>query len=200
MPLTTKSLQVSRQYRILIASTSDQINNAFHTLLKDHERYHVEFVGNIASARRRLLDNSYDIVIVNCPLPDHYGTAFAMDVSLLHHTVCLLMTMNQDYEEIREKVIPHGVFVLQKPVTVSMLNQAIGWLIAARSRMTNLENKAVSVEEKMKEIRLVNRAKWVLIDHLHMSENEAHRYIEKQAMDRCVTRKEVAQSILQMYE
>ena len=46
----------------------------------------------------------------------------------------------------------------------------------------------------MAEIRLVNRAKWVLIEQLRMTEQEAHRYIEKQAMDRCVTRRAVAES------
>ena len=51
----------------------------------------------------------------------------------------------------------------------------------------------------MEEIRLVNRAKWVLIDQLRMTEQEAHRYIEKQAMDRCVTRRAVAESILATY-
>ena len=58
---------------------------------------------------------------------------------------------------------------------------------------------AATVEEKMEEIRLVNRAKWLLIECLSMSEAEAHRYIEKQAMDRCVTRREIARGIIQTY-
>ena len=48
----------------------------------------------------------------------------------------------------------------------------------------------------MEEIRLVNRAKWLLIEQLKMTEAEAHRHIEKQAMDRCVTRRAVAEDIL----
>ena len=52
----------------------------------------------------------------------------------------------------------------------------------------------------MEEIRLVSHAKWVLIDQLKMSEPEAHRYIEKLAMDRCVTRRAVAQDILSIYK
>jgi response regulator NasT len=32
-----------------------------------------------------------------------------------------------------------------------------------------------------------------------MTESDAHRYIEKQAMDRCVTRREIAENILQTY-
>ena len=51
----------------------------------------------------------------------------------------------------------------------------------------------------MAEIRLVNRAKWVLIDQEKTSEPEAHRFIEKQAMDRCVPRRVIAEAILQEY-
>ncbi len=51
----------------------------------------------------------------------------------------------------------------------------------------------------MDEIRLVNRAKWLLISELHMSEPEAHRYIEKQAMDLCVRRRNVAEEIIKTY-
>jgi response regulator NasT len=55
------------------------------------------------------------------------------------------------------------------------------------------------VEEKMAEIRLVNRAKWVLISELKMEEPQAHRYIEKQAMDRCVPRRTIAEEIIKLY-
>ena len=63
-----------------------------------------------------------------------------------------------------------------------------------------MEQKTASIEEKMEEIRIVNRAKWLLIEELKMSEKEAHRYIEKQAMDRCVTRRVIAEKILSTYK
>ena len=37
------------------------------------------------------------------------------------------------------------------------------------------------------------------IDQLRMSETKAHRYIEKQAMDRCVSRRVIAEKILSAY-
>ena len=77
-----------------------------------------------------------------------------------------------------------------------MVSQAIDWMIATRERLKKLERRKLSLEEKMQEIRIVNRAKWVLIDQLKMNESDAHRFIEKQAMDRCISRREVAESIL----
>ena len=50
------------------------------------------------------------------------------------------------------------------------------------------------------EIKLVNRAKSCLMQYLKFSEPQAHRYIEKQAMDTRRTRKDVAKHILSIYE
>ena len=40
----------------------------------------------------------------------------------------------------------------------------------------------------------------LLIEQLKMTEPEAHRYIEKQAMDRCVTRRKIAENIILTYK
>ena len=45
----------------------------------------------------------------------------------------------------------------------------------------------------------VSKAKWLLISELHMSESDAHRYIEKQAMDRCISKRIVAEEIIKTY-
>ena len=96
-------------------------------------------------------------------------------------------------------MVGHGVFTLPKPITGTAMSQALKWMAAARERLRRMEKKTISIEEKMEEIRLVNRAKWMLIDNLKMTESDAHRYIEKQAMDLCVTRREVAEDIIKTY-
>ncbi|MBP5313669.1 MAG: ANTAR domain-containing protein, partial [Eggerthellaceae bacterium] len=68
-----------------------------------------------------------------------------------------------------------------------------------KERLRTLEKKTMSVEEKMEEIRIINRAKWLLISELKMDEPQAHRYIEKQAMNRCISKKEVAEEIVKTY-
>ncbi|MBQ3283679.1 MAG: ANTAR domain-containing protein, partial [Atopobiaceae bacterium] len=83
------------------------------------------------------------------------------------------------------------------PTARSLLALALGWMRAASERLVRLEGRALSMEEKMSEIRLVNRAKWILISDLGMDEPAAHRFIEKQAMDRCVTRREIAKEIIE---
>ena len=90
--------------------------------------------------------------------------------------------------------------LLQKPLSRSLFLQALRLLAAMRERMRGVEDRARILETRMTELKLVERAKWVLVEYLKMSEAEAHRYIEKQAMDRRTTRGEIAEGILKTYE
>ena len=50
------------------------------------------------------------------------------------------------------------------------------------------------------ELKLIDRAKCALVGYLGMTEKDAHRFLEKQAMDRRLPRREVALEILKAYE
>ena len=80
-----------------------------------------------------------------------------------------------------------------------MIGIALNWLSSARERLRRTRKKTLTLEEKMAEIRIVNRAKWLLISELKLEEAQAHRYIEKQAMDRCVSKKVIAEEIIRTY-
>jgi response regulator NasT len=50
------------------------------------------------------------------------------------------------------------------------------------------------------EEEIINRAKTTLMEYLGFTEPQAHRYIEKHAMDMRVTKMEIARNILKIYE
>ena len=79
------------------------------------------------------------------------------------------------------------------------MTQALSWMASARERLRNLEQKTLSIEERMEEIRIVNRAKYLLISELKMAEPDAHHYIEKYAMDNCISKRDAAQNIIKIY-
>ena len=186
-------------YSVLVVSSAPKFNEALAPMLPCSDYYPVCFVSNIAAARREMLARTYDFVIINAPLPDDYGTRFAIDACGHTGTVVLLLLRAEAYEEVNARVTPHGVFTLAKPTPLQTLQQGLRWMASARERLRAMENKTTSIEEKMEEIRLVNRAKWILIEQLKMTEAEAHRHIEKQAMDRCTSRKDIAQGIIKTY-
>lgn len=186
-------------YSVLVVSSAGKFNEVLGQMLPGTDYYPVCFASNVSAARRELLSRTFDFVIVNSPLPDDVGTRFAMDACGNMTTVVMLLVRSEHYEEISAKMTPHGVFTLPKPIAAQTLQQGLKWMAPARERLRELEKKATSVEEKMEEIRLVNRAKWLLIEQLKMTEPDAHRYIEKQAMDRCVSRREIALGVIKTY-
>ena len=103
-------------------------------------------------------------------------------------------------DEISQKVEDAGVFVVEKPINRQMFFQSVKLVGAARRRLQGLKNENVKLKHKIEEIRMVDRAKCLLIQHQNLTEAQAHRYIEKQAMDRRLSRREIAQSILDAYE
>ena len=189
----------AQTYSVLVVSSQQKFNDALSSMLPPSEYYPVCFTSNIASARRQLLSRGYDLVIVNAPLPDESGTRFAMDASNRMDTVVLLLLRAENFEEVTARVTSHGVFTLQVPFPASTIRQGLKWMVSARERLRQMETKNLSIEEKMEEIRLVNKAKWLLIEQKNMHEADAHRYIEKQAMDRCTSKKEIAQNIIQSF-
>lgn len=188
-----------RVYRTLVVSASDKFNEAVFPILSESGCDPVKVTNSISSAKRFYLEEPYDFVIINTPLPDENGSKFAIDVSMGKSTVCLLFARTDIFDEIKSKVSSHGVFVLPKPTSSLSIAQGLSFLASARERLRKMEKKSLSIEEKMEEIQLVNRAKWLLIDRLNMAEPDAHRYIEKQAMDMCITKTEVAKGIIRTY-
>lgn len=186
-------------YSVLIVSAADSFNSSIRTLFPKSKFSPVIYESDISSAKRTLLERPFDFLVINSPLPDDSGTRFAIDACASGLAVALLIVRNELYASSYEKVSPHGVYVLPKPTSKPVVAQVLDWMIATRFRLKMLEKKSVSIEEKMQEIRSVNHAKWLLIERTNMSESDAHRYIEKQAMDRCVSRQSIADAIIAEY-
>lgn len=151
------------------------------------------------SARREILETDFDLIIIDSPLKDELGVTFALDASEQTTSGIIYVTKYENLYDANEELEDAGVFVIPKPISPELFYQAIRLLTASRRRLTKLENENIKLQKKIEEIRLVGRAKCVLIQYLSMSENEAHRHIEKQAMDLRCSRKKVAERILIRY-
>ena len=186
-------------YSVLVVSASDKFNQALPEFFPVPVYSPLNIVSNVVSARRALSERDFDLVIVNSPLPDESGIRFAIDTVSGNNSVVLFLARPEQYDDAFDRLAEHGVFLMQKPVSRQGFQLAAGWLVSARERVRRTERKTQSIEAKMNEIRLVNRAKWLLISELKMTEPDAHRYIEKQAMDRCVSKRQIAEEIIKTY-
>ena len=187
-------------YSVLVVSASAKFSASFLELLPESRYHPITVVSDAARARRVLLEERVDLAVINTPLPDDFGTRLALDICENSGTGVLLLVKAEHYPDIHAQTTPYGVLTVSKPTSAPILMQSVELLCATRERLRRMEQKTATIEEKMEEIRLVNRAKWLLIEQLKMTEQEAHRYIEKQAMDRCVTKRAIAENILATYK
>lgn len=156
-------------------------------------------VNNGSEARRFLIERDCDLCIINAPLKDEFGTELAMHIAGKGISQVMLMIRNELADEISAKVEEFGVFVVSKPISRSFFWSAFKLVTAAHNRMLTLQSKNVQLQNKIDDIKLIDRAKCLLIQFLDVTEPEAHRFIEKQAMDKRITKKEIAEAILKKY-
>lgn len=186
-------------YSVLLVSASEKNITATLSLLPPSDYYPISVAGNVGEARRRLMEESFDLVIINSPLPDDAGIQFSMDVSSTTDAGVMLMVRSDIYEDTYYSVLPAGVVTLSKPTSIQMVSHNLRVLCSIRERLRGVKKQQNTVEERMKEIRLENRAKLLLMQCLNMTEAQAHRYMQQQAMDRHLSKHEVAENIIQTY-
>ena len=147
-----------------------------------------------------LKETVYDVVVIDDTVSHQTGTALAAEAAKNGVTGVLLLAAADRFEAVSEYAQSQGFMTLQSPVDPSLLKQSLGMMATISDRMHALAFKAENLEAKMEEMRIVNRAKLLLIQRFKMTEKQAHRFIAKNAMDRCVKRRTVAESIIRTYE
>lgn len=185
--------------RVVVASGSDKAFEYIANLLPVSEFLPAARAKSAGEAKRMLADSGADILIINTPLPDDFGIMLALDMSETNMGI-LLMVKNDVFAQVTYKVEDNGVFTLSKPLSAQYFYSALKLVSAYNKKLRKIEEKTKSLKEKMADIRVVNRAKWLLMEKLNLSEKDAHYYIEKQAMDLRVPRREVAGNIIRTYE
>ena len=174
--------------RALIVSAGASSNEYIAARLTEMGYSRPVIIPSGAEARRRMTESDFELIVVNSPLPDEFG-----------HEVCINAV---------EKTDAGVVFLvkaaqaeqLSKPFSTAFFVQAMHMAAASNHRLLRARQENARLQEKIAQVRLVSRAKCCLVEHEHMTEAEAHRYIEKQAMDTRRDRTEIAQEVLENYE
>ena len=75
----------------------------------------------------------------------------------------------------------------------------LGLLAASQARLRECQQENARLRQKLEELRIISRAKCLLVEYLHLSEEQAHKYMERQAMEERKTRRAVAEEVLREY-
>lgn len=186
-------------YKVLVAGANDKTFALLQTLLPGSSYEPPMRAGSAGEAKRMVMDCNLDIAILNAPMRDEFGSQLAVDLARDNVGVVLLVP-GESYDQVCFQVEDEGVLTLSKPLSRQTLQSAIRLATALRGKLLRMDQKSRALQEKMADIRTVNRAKWLLIEQLRMTESEAHYYIERQAMDMRLSRREVAENIIRSYD
>lgn len=157
-------------------------------------------LSSCGEARRTIIEKEFDICIINAPLKDESGERLACSIASKNSAEVILIAPAEVFGAVSEKVEDYGVITVVKPIDRAVLWSSIKIALATHKRMMNYRNENQKLIQKIEDIKLVDRAKCCLIEYLVMSEEQAHKYIEKQAMDMRKPKREIAQEILKTYE
>ena len=153
------------------------------------------------SEARRLLDaRAVEVVVINTPLPDEFGHELGVDAVAKTDAGVMLLTKADTADQIADRLQACGVMVLGKPFSAPQFRQAVQMAAATCQRLALLRAENQKLLDKIAQLRLVDRAKCYLIEKKGYTETEAHRLIEKQAMDTRRSRGEVARELLEQLE
>ena len=147
-------------------------------------------------ARRQMDGKDSDVIVINTQLPDEFGHELGTDAVQKTDAGVILLAKTGTAEQISDKLQEFGVLVLGKPFTAPQFRQAVQMAASNYKRLALLRVENQKLLDKIAQLRLVDRAKCYLIEKKGMTETDAHRLIEKTAMDTRRSRGEVAQEIL----
>ena len=146
-----------------------------------------------------VLAAEYDLVVIDGSMSSA-AEGLALKAVRKTSAGCILLTGAEQADALADKLEDMGVLVLPKSADAALLRRAVKLIAASRSRIKGYVKENLKLHRRLDEIKAVNRAKLVLMQYLKFSEEQAHRYIEKQAMDLRMTRYEIAMKIIKTYD
>ena len=175
--------------RALIVSAGASSNEYISARLTELGYARPIIVPSAAEARRRMLESDFELIVVNSPLPDEFGHELCADAVEKTDAGVIFLAKAAAAEQLLTPLSEEGVLLVTKPFSNTFFLQAIHMAAASNHRLLLLRQENQRMQEKLAQVRLG-----------HMTEAEAHRYIEKKAMDTRRDRAEVAQEILDSYD
>lgn len=185
--------------KVLLVSKFSSAVDLLKGLLEENDCEVKSIVSDSESALKFANDTVFDTVIINSPLEDSNGIDLAIRIS--KDTVCgvILLIPSDKAAFVGQNVIDYGVVVVAKPINKMIFKQSLGVVRAAQKRYAGLSKENERLKSSIEEEKIINRAKLLLMQYLSLSEERAHKHIEKQAMDLRMSKVEVARQILRTY-
>jgi response regulator NasT len=187
--------QVSTQkIRILVAEDETIIRLDLVEMLSEAGYEVIAQAENGAVAIELAKQHKPDLAILDVKMPEVDGITAAEQIISIS-PVLMLTAFSQ--RELIERARDAGVMAyVVKPFSINDLVPAIEIAISRHKQMKSLEAEVADIYERLESRKIIDRAKGILMKALNLSEPEAFSWIQKTAMDRRISMKEVAVAVI----
>ena len=180
--------------RILIAEDETLIRMDLAEMLRENG---YEVVGEATNGEEAVaLANELkpDLAILDVKMPKLDGIS-AAEIIVKTSPVLMLTAFSQ--KDLVERALDAGVMAyVVKPFTVDDLIPATEIATTRHAQMIALQAEVLDLTERLETRKLIDRAKGILMKAMNLSEPDAFRWIQRTAMDKRVSMKQVAEAVI----
>ena len=187
-------MTIEKKIRILVAEDETIIRLDLVEMLTEAGYEVVAQAENGAVAVDLARLHKPDLAILDVKMPEMDGITAAEQIITLAPVLMLTAFSQRD---LVERARDAGVMAyVVKPFSISDLVPAIEIAISRHTQMKSLETEVADLYERLETRKLIDRAKGILMKAMNLSEPESFAWIQKTAMDRRISMKQVAQAVI----
>jgi response regulator NasT len=182
--------------RVIVAEDESLIRIDIVEMLGDHG---FEVVGEAADGEKAVAlaeELRPDIVVMDVKMPLLDGISAAEILTKRHIAPVVLLTAFSQRELVERAAEAGALAYVVKPFTPNDLIPAIDIALTRYQQITALEDEISDLAERLETRKVLDRAKGILNDTMGLTEPEAFRWIQKASMDRRLSMREVAQTVI----
>ena len=150
-------------------------------------------------AERKLAQLDPALVVWQCDAPGLPALRQCVRLAEGSEAVFFVLVRPGTYEAVWRFVQAAGICVMSWPAPQEVFRQTLRNLLLLKKSLRAMQEKTDQLQSQLQDMKRIQKAKSLLMNQLGMSEADAHRWIEKAAMDRCVKKREIAETIIRMY-
>jgi two-component system, response regulator PdtaR len=182
--------------RVLVAEDESLIRLDLAEMLTEEGYEVVGEAADGATAVRLAEDLRPDLVVMDVKMPVLDGISAAERIVAQRIAPVLILTAFSQRELVERARSAGAMAYLVKPFVKADLMPAIEMALSRHEEITQLEQEVADLTDRLETRKLVDRAKGLLQTRFGLTEPDAFRWIQKAAMDKRTSMREVAQVVI----
>ena len=182
--------------RVIVAEDESLIRIDIVEILRDNG---FDVVGEAADGEKAVAlaeELRPDVVVMDVKMPLLDGISAAEILTKRHIAPVVLLTAFSQRELVERAAEAGALAYVVKPFTPNDLIPAIDIALTRYQQITALEDEISDLSERLETRKVLDRAKGILNDTMGLTEPESFRWIQKASMDRRLSMREVAQTVI----